>query len=703
MRTFLVLGVFVIPIFALAQGIGTPINPGNIPSPEAIEQCLKDSGVAGVATPEQFQSCFSSFGGANFAPGGDVNDNAPVTAPKHIATPNGLSGASSCPNLTRTLSRGAKGNDVTQLQDFLISQGDLAGGNNTGFFGALTEAAVKKFQCRSNVVCSGTPVSTGYGTVGAKTRAAIMRSCSNTTTSTNSYSQGSYGTNYFQGIYYSQGSYADPLYTQASYYSQGSYTTNTTNTYSQASYYSQGSYTPTSNKIQLVSNAQTVNGVTRPAYSTPAGLVSYVLNGASITAYQGNTELWSTTGPGGATISGLSGGLDVQQDNYPEIIVTETALGPNDTCAGTSVDQSQVSILNGKTGALMYGAKLPNCGTSTGTTFPVKQFYVGSVLFGSGSSAYVARQYETQGWALQFSSNSAQTLGTSIFPVSGGHAANGLIAGNKLIFFTSGLVAQYAMQKTTDSILTKVSSAVHASHQSATDSYDDGGAAQCFDGCRNYGLVARAVVGGVEKVILISGAVADTLAQDSRSGTRGNDIHGGIARHFDIYDTGSGAVQYSRYYSYSHDPSNTDAHQYGGRVTFPAHALLQTGGATYVFFNVYNEVTGRSDTTIDDRWYVSLNQIGAKGNVSEVKIYNYYLWDIVRSTNGAYYYVVSKTNGYWPEKKTSLASFNGTTFTPIETFNGIPVSATTFRMPDLSSSSGYLTPVLVNNGSLVLQ
>lgn len=85
--------------------------------------------------------------------------------------------AASCPNITRNLSFGSRGSDVTQLQQFLISQKLLAAGNNTGYFGRLTESAVKKFQCRENIVCSGSPSATGYGAVGPRTRAAIAVLC----------------------------------------------------------------------------------------------------------------------------------------------------------------------------------------------------------------------------------------------------------------------------------------------------------------------------------------------------------------------------------------------------------------------------------------------------------------------------------------------------------------------------------------------
>ena len=88
-----------------------------------------------------------------------------------------LGASTQCPNLTRNLSFGSRGNDVVQLQTFLIAQGHLAAGNDTGYYGRLTESAVKKFQCKEMNLCSGSAFSNGYGAVGPKTRAAIAASC----------------------------------------------------------------------------------------------------------------------------------------------------------------------------------------------------------------------------------------------------------------------------------------------------------------------------------------------------------------------------------------------------------------------------------------------------------------------------------------------------------------------------------------------
>ncbi len=89
-------------------------------------------------------------------------------------------GAASCPNLVRNLFRGSRGSDVTQLQQFLISQKLLTPDSATGFFGAMTEVAVKQWQSKNGIASSGTPNTTGYGAVGPRARAAIANKCGTT-------------------------------------------------------------------------------------------------------------------------------------------------------------------------------------------------------------------------------------------------------------------------------------------------------------------------------------------------------------------------------------------------------------------------------------------------------------------------------------------------------------------------------------------
>ena len=72
--------------------------------------------------------------------------------------------------LTRSLQRGARGDDVRELQQFLSQFPDIYPEKLiTGFFGFLTEAAVKKFQEKHGITDGGTIETTGYGQIGPKT------------------------------------------------------------------------------------------------------------------------------------------------------------------------------------------------------------------------------------------------------------------------------------------------------------------------------------------------------------------------------------------------------------------------------------------------------------------------------------------------------------------------------------------------------
>jgi chitodextrinase len=97
---------------------------------------------------------------------------ANIAPPVSNPPPSGTSGNSTV-LFTVTLSFGSRSNDVKTLQLFLIQQGDLGATYATGYFGALTQKAVQKFQCDQGVVCSGNPQSTGWGLVGSRTRKAL--------------------------------------------------------------------------------------------------------------------------------------------------------------------------------------------------------------------------------------------------------------------------------------------------------------------------------------------------------------------------------------------------------------------------------------------------------------------------------------------------------------------------------------------------
>ena len=104
---------------------------------------------------------------------------------------------SACPTITLTLYRKpasattiAQKTQITSLQNFLIAEGYLEAGNNTGNFGALTEAAVGDWQIAHNVLPESADGDSdaGWGVVGPLTRAAITANCGTGGTSTDTTS-----------------------------------------------------------------------------------------------------------------------------------------------------------------------------------------------------------------------------------------------------------------------------------------------------------------------------------------------------------------------------------------------------------------------------------------------------------------------------------------------------------------------------------
>jgi hypothetical protein len=101
------------------------------------------------------------------------------------STASGISSAttasSTTPALTLNLSLGEIDPQVLILQQLLnadgftlATSGPGSPGNETTKFGALTYAALKKFQCAQGIVCSGDEATTGYGYLNAPTRTALL-------------------------------------------------------------------------------------------------------------------------------------------------------------------------------------------------------------------------------------------------------------------------------------------------------------------------------------------------------------------------------------------------------------------------------------------------------------------------------------------------------------------------------------------------
>ncbi len=86
--------------------------------------------------------------------------------------------SSACSAIVAPLKLGASGIGVSQLQEFLARDPSVyPEGKVTGYYGALTQSAVQRFQAKNDIVSSGTPSSTGYGKVGPQTARAILAQC----------------------------------------------------------------------------------------------------------------------------------------------------------------------------------------------------------------------------------------------------------------------------------------------------------------------------------------------------------------------------------------------------------------------------------------------------------------------------------------------------------------------------------------------
>lgn len=72
-----------------------------------------------------------------------------------------------------SLDIGNSGPDVSALQESLRSLGFFSYPQITGYFGPVTQVALRAFQQAEGIVSSGTPATTGYGSLGPRTRAAL--------------------------------------------------------------------------------------------------------------------------------------------------------------------------------------------------------------------------------------------------------------------------------------------------------------------------------------------------------------------------------------------------------------------------------------------------------------------------------------------------------------------------------------------------
>ncbi len=118
-------------------------------------------------------------GGGGYTPPASSQVAAPIAV---LPTVPAAISVSVSPVFTKVLSVGKISNDVKRLQQILnsdpdtkvVSSGVGSPGNETNYFGSLTRTALQKFQCKYNIVCSGTAATTGYGNFGPKTRTKMQ-------------------------------------------------------------------------------------------------------------------------------------------------------------------------------------------------------------------------------------------------------------------------------------------------------------------------------------------------------------------------------------------------------------------------------------------------------------------------------------------------------------------------------------------------
>lgn len=192
-------GIGLVLMQAIEKSVNNPLIPGtvrllytasstdnvesvfselNMPAPDILLRNIQPAGsMAGVINMDGNQSPFfilsvlsyrDTFSGMLSWEPSMLNNLGLLFPPYPIAT----STMTSTPILTATLSPGEHGEEVKSLQQIFVDNG-LLSVHPTGFYGFLTEKAVKAFQSIHNIISFGSPATTGYGSVGPRTLAEI--------------------------------------------------------------------------------------------------------------------------------------------------------------------------------------------------------------------------------------------------------------------------------------------------------------------------------------------------------------------------------------------------------------------------------------------------------------------------------------------------------------------------------------------------
>lgn len=126
--------------------------------------CPSDSGsyICGDAGHPCQYPTYPASGGVIYPPSGYYKD-CYTCATKKVPT-------GTLNSIFSSLRKGDENDDVKNLQLGLVKDGVYSDAVVSGYYGALTEEAVKKFQTKYGIIDYGTPETTGYGNFGPKTQ-----------------------------------------------------------------------------------------------------------------------------------------------------------------------------------------------------------------------------------------------------------------------------------------------------------------------------------------------------------------------------------------------------------------------------------------------------------------------------------------------------------------------------------------------------
>lgn len=187
---------------AISKGYGAVLSPSQVVSNEPSKvatETVTAAGAPGEATkgtfgqPDQrLTTPATNFPQTGTTPPPVVTSTpAPTPNPAPTANPSQQNQTSAVPAsptpaptlaLNKQLDLGTTDPQVKALQKFLNSQGftvaasgEGSAGNETNYFGPLTQAALQKFQAAKGIVSTGIPTDTGYGRLGPQTLSAIQK------------------------------------------------------------------------------------------------------------------------------------------------------------------------------------------------------------------------------------------------------------------------------------------------------------------------------------------------------------------------------------------------------------------------------------------------------------------------------------------------------------------------------------------------